>query len=106
MNLPDPVNQCPVKDSAPDVPVYGIVNDWLSSHMHTVGNGAQGTDMIESRQWYVLWGLVPINEVDTQTMADEATDYNIITEVNLLDAIINAFVGSATIYCRTVTVMK
>ena len=77
-----------------------------ASHMHTVGKGAQGTDMIESRQWYVLWGLVPINEVDTQAMAGGATDYNIITEVNVLDAIINAFVGSATIYCRTVTVLK
>ena len=39
-------------------------------------------------------------------MAGEATDYDIITEVNLLDGIINAFVGSATIYCRTVTVLK
>ena len=77
-----------------------------ASHIHTVGKGAQGTDMIESRQWYVLWGLVPINEVDTQAMAGGATDYNIITEVNVLDAIINAFVGSATIYCRTVTVLK
>jgi len=77
-----------------------------ASHMHTVGNGAQGTDIIESRQWYVLWGMVPINDVDTQAMAGEATDYNIITEVNVLDAVINAFVGSATIYCRTVTVMK
>ncbi len=77
-----------------------------ASHMHTVGNGAQGADIIESRQWYVLWGLVPINEVDTQAMAGAATDYNIITEVNVLDAVINAFVGSATIYCRTVTVLK
>ena len=77
-----------------------------ASHTHVVGNGAQGTDLIESRQWYVLWGLVPINDVDTQAMAGGASDYNIITEVNLLDAVINAFVGSATIYCRTVTVLK
>jgi hypothetical protein len=77
-----------------------------ATHMHQVGNGAQGTDLIESRQWYVLWGLVPINEVDTQAMAGEATDYDIITEVNVLDAVINAFVGSATIYCRIVTVLK
>ena len=77
-----------------------------ATHTHTIGNGAQGTDMIESRQWYALWGLVPINDVDTQAMAGAATDYDIITEVNLLDAIINAFVGSATIYCRTVTVLK
>ena len=77
-----------------------------ATHMHKVGEGAQGTDMIESRQWYVLWGLVPINDVDTQAMAGETIDYNIITEVNVLDAVINAFVGSATIYCRTVTVLK
>ena len=77
-----------------------------ASHTHVVGNGAQGTDMIESRQWYVLWGMVPINEVDTQAMAGEATDYEIITEVNLLDAVINAIVGNVSIYCRTVTVRK
>ena len=77
-----------------------------ATHTHKIGNGAQGTDMIESRQWYVLWGLVPINDVDTQVMAGEAIDYNIITEVNLLDAVINALVGSASIYCRTVTVLK
>ena len=77
-----------------------------ATHTHKIGNGAQGTDMIESRQWYVLWGLVPINEVDTQAMAGEATDYNIITEVNLLDGIINAFVGSVSIYCRTVTILR
>ena len=77
-----------------------------ASHTHVVGNGAQGTDMIESRQWYVLWGMVPINDVDTQAMAGEATDYEIITEVNLLDAVINAIVGNVSIYCRTVTVRK
>ena len=77
-----------------------------ATHMHTVGNGAQGTDMIESRQWYVLWGLVPINEVDTQSMAGEATDYDIITEVNLLDAAINIVLSEVSIYYRTVTVMK
>ena len=77
-----------------------------ATHTHVVGNGAQGTDMIESRQWYVLWGLVPINDVDTQVMAGEATDYNIITEENLLDIVINVLAGSASIYCRTVTVMK
>ena len=77
-----------------------------ATHTHVVGNGAQGTDMIESRQWYVLWGMVPINDVDTQAMAGEATDYEIITEVNLLDAIINTVLSEVSIYCRTVTVRK
>ena len=77
-----------------------------ATHTHVVGNGAQGTDIIESRQWYVLWGIVPINDVDTQAMAGEATDYEITTEVNLLDAIINAVLSEVSIYCRTVTVRK
>ena len=77
-----------------------------ATHVHQVGNGAQGTDMIESRQWYVLWGLVPLNDVDTHAMAGEATDYDIMTEVNLIDAIINTVLAEVSIYCRTVTVMK
>ena len=77
-----------------------------AAHVHKVGNGAQGTDMLESRQWYVLWGLVPINDVDTAAMAGEATDYEITTEVNLLDAVISAVLSEISISCRTVTVRK
>lgn len=77
-----------------------------ATHTHVVGKGAQGSDMIESRQWYVLWGLVPINDVDTQAMAGEATDYEITTEINLLDVVINAIASNVSIYCRTVTVRK
>ncbi len=45
-----------------------------STHIHKVGNGAQGNDMMMQRQWYVLFGLVPLNEVDTNAMAGGATD--------------------------------
>ena len=37
-----------------------------AAHIHKVGQGAQGAQKSEARQWYVLWGLVLINEVDTQ----------------------------------------
>lgn len=77
-----------------------------STHVHKVGNGAQGNDMMEARQWYVLWGLVPMNVVDTNAMAGAATDYEITTEFNALDFIINVFTGVATINSRTVTVRK
>ena len=77
-----------------------------STHVHTVGDGPQGNDMIESRQWYVLWGLVPMNLVDTNAMAGAATDYEIKTEFNALDFIINVFTAVATISSRTVTVRK
>ena len=33
-----------------------------SAHIHQVGNGPQGNDIVEERQWYVLFGYVPSNE--------------------------------------------
>lgn len=77
-----------------------------SMHMHKIGNGAAGTDVTMQRQWYVLWGLVPINTVDTATMAAGASDYDIKTEASFLDVVINIFTGAVTVYSRTVTVTK
>ena len=77
-----------------------------ATHTHKVGNGAQGFNTTEARQWYALWGLAPLNEVDTSAMAGSATDYEITTEINAVDFIINAVVGSISIYTRTVTVRK
>lgn len=77
-----------------------------AAHIHKVGQGAQSAQKIEARQWYVLWGLVPINEVDTQKMADGTTDYNIKTEQSALDVIINIFTANVSVVSRTVTVTK
>ena len=77
-----------------------------ATHIHKVGNGAQGNDVMTQRQWYVLWGLVPINDVDSHTMAGGATDYEVKTEVNFVDAVISIFTGLLTVYPRSVTVTK
>ena len=77
-----------------------------AAHMHVVGDGGSGEEIVEKRQWYVLWGIVPINEVDTAEMADGASDYTIDTEHTALDFIINIFTGLITIQSRTVTVTK
>ena len=77
-----------------------------ATHIHTVGKGAQGGQMIETRQWYALWGLVPLNEVDTHVIAGDVTDYEIKTEQNALDIILNIFTSAITVYSRTVTVTK
>lgn len=76
-----------------------------SAHIHTIGQGAQGTNTIEERQWYVLWGLIPINKVDAGAMAS-AADYTIKTEQSALDIIINIFTSLVTVYSRTVTVTE
>ena len=77
-----------------------------AAHVHKVGKGAQGNDITMARQWYVLWGLVPINDVDTNAMAEEATDYEITTLVTPIDFVISAVLGNISINCRTVTVQK
>lgn len=73
---------------------------------HTVGSGAQGATTEQARQWYVLWGLVPLNDVDSKQMAGGATDYTIKTEQSFVDKVIGLFTGIITIYPQTVTVTK
>lgn len=77
-----------------------------SAHIHTVGNGPQGNTVTEARQWYVLFGYVPLNIVDTNVMAGEATDYEIRTEQNAMDVVISIFTGIVSVHSRTVTVRK
>ena len=77
-----------------------------STHIHTIGKGPQEFETMEARQWYVLWGLVPINEVNTEVMAGDAVDYEIKTEQNALDILINIFTSAVSVYSRTVTVTK
>ncbi|MFC2088204.1 Bor/Iss family lipoprotein [Calditrichota bacterium] len=73
---------------------------------HTVGEGAKGNTTVTERQWYVLFGLVPINEVNSKAMADGATDYEIKTEMTFVDVVIGIFTGLVSIQPTTVTVKK
>ena len=74
--------------------------------VHTVGSGGSGQSSESKRQWYVLFGLVPLNTVDSKSMAGSATNYTIKTQNTLLDQIIAIFTGIATIHPATITVTK
>ena len=76
------------------------------THVHTVGAGPQGNETVSERQWYVLWGLVDITTPDTERMAAGAEDYEIVTEFEVLDVVIGFFTGIATVYPRTVKVIR
>ena len=77
------------------------------AHVHTVGTGQQGAaPPIRARQWYALWGLIPIGQIDAKTLAGTATDYTIRTWVSPLDFIINIFTSYVTIYSRSVEVYR
>jgi len=73
---------------------------------HRVGNGPSTGAESEERQWFILWGLVPLNDVDSQEMAGSATNYEVQTQQSFLDVIINIFTGYVSIVSRTVTVTK
>lgn len=76
------------------------------THKYMMGNGAQAGTVQEERQWFALWGLVPINTVDTKAMIGTATDYQVKSEFTFVDVLIGIFTGMVTIYPRTVEVRK
>ncbi len=83
-----------------------FVASGCAAHTHVIGDGGDGSETVEQRQWYVLWGLVPINDVDSAELADGAADYTIETEQSALDVIINIFTSIVSVNSRTVTVTK
>ena len=86
--------------------IFMIMLAGCAANVHKIGKGAQGNDVIEKRQWYILFGLVPLNDVDTNEMAGDATNYTITTEQNELDVIMNIFTSYISVVSRTVTVEK
>ena len=81
----------------------------LSSCMsltHVVGTGASSGVITEKKQWYALWGLVPINEVNSKAMAEGASNYTIKSKVKFIDYVISAFTSAVSINVQTVVVQK
>jgi hypothetical protein len=77
-----------------------------AAHIHTVGKGPQLNEKRTVRQYYFLWGLIPLNEVDTNAMAGDASDYEIRTETSFVDVLIGIPAGLITVQTRTVMVIK
>ena len=80
-----------------------------STHFHTVGTGPQTGVSNTARQFYLLYGLIPINSVDTGAMAGGAANYEIQTQVGPMDVVINvasAVAIAGIVSSRSVTVTK
>jgi hypothetical protein len=79
------------------------------SHTHVVGDGAQTGQEVSAKQWYAVWGLIPLGiggGADTAEMAAGASDYTITTEYEFIDVVANIFLQYVTLNIRTVTVTK
>ena len=80
-----------------------------STHVHTVGTGPQTGVSNTARQFYLLYGLIPLNSVDTGAMAGGAANYEIQTQVGPMDVVINvasAVAIAGIVSSRSVTVIK
>ena len=77
-----------------------------STHTHTVGAGPQSGQSESATQWYVLFGLIPLNDVDTGAMAGGSSNYEIQTTTGAADIIIGGITSYVTVTRRTVTVTK
>ena len=73
---------------------------------HTVGTGGSGGEKVEKRAWYVLWGLVPLNTVESKALAGNATNYTVTTSHTVVDVLLNIVTGLVTIGSQTVSVQK
>lgn len=81
----------------------------LSSCMtltHVVGNGGTSGVATEQKQWYALWGLVPVNNVDSKAMAGGASNYTVKSQVKFVDYVISAFTSVISFNVQTVSVQK
>ncbi|NQV37225.1 MAG: hypothetical protein HQ509_04360 [Candidatus Marinimicrobia bacterium] len=77
-----------------------------TTHTHMVGTGPQSGQVETATQWFALFGLIPINTVDTNTMAGGAANYEIKTSTEALDIIVGIPASYITVSRRTVTVTK
>lgn len=77
-----------------------------ATHIHTVGTGPQTGEVETARQWYILYGAVPLNEVDTAEMAAGSANYEIETTMSFMDILVGIPASYVTVTSRTVTVTK
>jgi len=73
---------------------------------HVVGDGGKSSQVEAARQWYILFGLVPLNNVSSKDMAGGATNYTVKTQQSFLDVVIDIFTGIVTVSSRTIEVTK
>ena len=78
-----------------------------TANVHQIGSGPTGTTApIKQKRWYILWGLIPLNSVDSHAMAGGADNYEIKTQFEAIDVIISIFTSIVSIHPRTVKVTK
>ena len=74
------------------------------AHSHRIGSGPTGLGEESARQFYILFGLVQLNEVNVQRMAADLVSYDIESDYSFVDLLLQPFLLILTCTSRTVTV--
>ena len=74
------------------------------SHRHVVGMGPTGSGEVVARQYYWLFGLIGVNDVDPQRMAPQLTSYLIETKYGFVDLLLSPFLFPLLATSRTVVI--
>lgn len=75
-------------------------------HTHRIGSGPTGLGAETARQYYWMFGLLQLNEVNVQRMAADLNGYEIRSEISFFDLLITSVLFPLTITTRTVTVER
>ncbi|MEZ5966547.1 MAG: hypothetical protein R3F56_22110 [Planctomycetota bacterium] len=73
-------------------------------HEHRVGLGPVGVGAATARQYYFLFGLQRINDVDAQRLALGKTSFLIRSRMSFWDVVLAPLLAPLTMTSRTVTV--
>lgn len=91
----------------------GTLLSSCNATMHTVGTGGKGDCKspgqydAKKKQWYLFWGLLPLNKVDSKDLAGGAQNYTVRTTFSLGDGIITVFGSNLLgLGCQTIRVSK
>ena len=77
------------------------------THVHRVGLGpVQGTELARERQYYILFGLFRLNDVDTHQIAKGRNSYQVETTTSFWDLVLTPFLFPLSVTSRTVTVTQ
>jgi len=91
------------------ISVLGLLLTSCNATMHTVGSGGKGNGKpgqydAKKKQWYLFWGLLPLNKVDSKDLAGGAENYTVRTTTSFGDGLISIIPVTSWFGLRTQTV--
>ena len=100
-----------MKKQIKQIVTFGLAITLLASCnaiTHTVGSGGKGNGKpgqydAKKKQWYLFWGALPLNKVDSKELAGGATNYTVRTTNSFGDILIGGF-GSYLLGIKSQTV--